>query len=537
MYGVKHEAELYRPAENFGDFATNIALKIAQKNGQSARDIALKIIENLQQDQPTAVQEITVAGPGFINFSLTDKALEALSQTAKITSFVGQKVVIETNNPNPFKDIHIGHAFNAVVADTIANLLERGGAEVHRVSYHGDVGLHVGMSLWAIFHHYGDKALEELSRISPQEAPEKLRDWYAFGAGMYQEEPACREDIGELAKQSFSPNGVTGQIYQVCKEWSFTYFDEVFKRLNNRSVERRYLESQADQSGRQVVEENIPKVFEESGGAIIFRGEKYGLHTRVFISKRDTTLYEARDLGLMRLKAKDYAPDKSYIITATEQKEYFNVVLKAAELAMPDLRTVTVNIPTGTVKLSTGKMSSRTGEVVTIEWLFDQIRTRVTALSNDPTIIDQTEVGATRYALLKTRLDSDVIFDLNQSVSLEGNTGPYLQYAHARACSILKKAENSSSTLLNVPLEPAERSLLRKFSEYTDALQKACQELMPHYICTYLYELAHGFNRFYEQNRVLDDPRQEVRLALVVRYQAILKDGLSLLGIPTPEQM
>lgn len=537
MYGVKHETELYRPAENFGDFATNIALKIAQKNGQSARDIALKIIENLQQDQPTEVQEITVAGPGFINFSLTDKALEALSQTAKITSFVGQKVVIETNNPNPFKDIHIGHAFNAVVADTIANLLERGGAEVHRVSYHGDVGLHVGMSLWAIFHHYGDKALEELSYISPEEAPEKLRDWYAFGAGMYQEEPACREDIEELAKQSFSPKGVTGQIYQVCKEWSFTYFDEVFKRLNNRPAERRYLESQADQSGRQVVEENIPKVFEESGGAIIFRGEKYGLHTRVFISKRDTTLYEARDLGLMRLKANDYAPDKSYIITATEQKEYFNVVLKAAELAMPDLRTVTVNIPTGTVKLSTGKMSSRTGEVVTIEWLFDQIRTRVTALSKDPAIIDQTEVGATRYALLKTRLDSDVIFDLNQSVSLEGNTGPYLQYAHARACSILKKAEDSSSTLLNVPLEPAERSLLRKFSEYTDALQKACQELMPHYICTYLYELAQGFNRFYEQNRVLDDPRQEVRLALVVRYQAILKDGLSLLGIPTPEQM
>ncbi len=536
LFGDNPEVELYRPAENYGDFATNVALKIAQKSDQPARETAEKIVDRLRQAPLASVKEISVAGPGFINLTLTDTALARLVETPVSTPFTGKTVVIETNNPNPFKDIHIGHAFNAVVADTLANLLEKGGAEVHRVSYHGDVGLHVGKSLWAIFHHYGDGAYEELQRLAPEQRPAKLRDWYAYGAGIYQEEPAAHEAVEALAKQSFAPESKVLQIYQTCKEWSFAYFDTVFQQLNNQPIERRYLESEADKVGREVVEANIGKVFEKSGGAIIFRGENYGLHTRVFISKHDTTLYEARDLGLLKLKARDYTPDSSYIVTAVEQKEYFKVVFKAAELAMPELPVNTVNIATGTVRLTTGKMSSRTGEVVTIEWLFDQIRKRVAVLTEDKEVSSQVEAGAIRYALLKSRLDSDIVFDINQSVSLEGNTGPYLQYAHARACSILKKVGEVATTI-DVSVEPAERSLLRKFSEYPEILQKAYQELMPHHICTYLYELAQSFNRFYESNRVLGDPRQAVRLALVHRYQAILKDGLSLLGIPAPEHM
>jgi arginyl-tRNA synthetase len=144
-------------------------------------------------------------------------------------------------------------------------------------------------------------------------------------------------------------------------------------------------------------------------------------------------------------------------------------------------------------------------------------------------------LGAVKYAFLKQRIGGDIIYDPKESVSLEGNSGPYLQYAHARARSILRKTETSTTDLTG--LEVGERNLLRKITEYSDVVDKAVTELMPHHIATYLYELAQEFNRFYEHNRVIGEPREAMRLALVKSYADTLKNGLSLLGIAAPEQM
>jgi arginyl-tRNA synthetase len=146
--------------------------------------------------------------------------------------------------------------------------------------------------------------------------------------------------------------------------------------------------------------------------------------------------------------------------------------------------------------------------------------------------------GALRYQFLKVRVGSDVVFDVNDAVSLQGNSGPYLQYAHARARSILQKAGPSAEVAADlVELQADERSLLRKLGEYAENADKAATELMPHYICTYLYELAQAFNRFYENNLVIGDPRQAVRLKLVATYADTLKSGLQLLGIAAPDHM
>lgn len=538
LFGQDVAVDLARPDEQFGDYATNVALQIAGKLNKNPREIADALVEKVK-DLPQ-ITEVTVAGPGFLNIKLSDEALWAEATADPAKTLDGKKVVIETNNPNPFKDIHIGHAFNSIVADTISNLLMAGGAEVHRVSYHGDVGLHVGKSLWAIFEEYGDKAPEELSKISEQDFPVKMREWYARGAGIYEEEPSIKEQVESFANASFAPEAAIKKVYDICREQSFKYFDKVFERLGSKPVEKRYLESETDKAGRAVVEAHVGKVFEKSDGAIIFPGEKYGLHTRVFISKRGHTLYEARDLGLIQLKAKDFSPEKSYIVTANEQKEYFRVVLKAAELAMPDIKTKTINIPTGTVKLTTGKMSSRTGQVVTIEWLFAQIEQAVRELTDKEETVRDSALAAIRYTMLKSRLDGDIIFDINQSVALEGNTGPYLQYAHARAKSIMRKAKSQNKEALSFKLSAlgsGERNLLRKISEYPEVVEKATAELMPHHICTYLYELAQKFNSFYEHNRVIGDPREAERLQLVGLYADTLKKGLALLNIPSPEQM
>ena len=537
LFGVEPSVQLTRPDEQFGDYATNVALQLAGQLGKSPQEIADQLASKLREILAPQVSEISVVSPGFLNLRLSDQSLLAAAHKPEHPNvYAGQTVVIETNNPNPFKDVHIGHAFNSVVADTLANLLEAGGAATHRVSYHGDVGLNVGKSMWAILKFLNGN-VANLDTLSEVERPKFLSQKYAEGAAAYEQDDLAKQDIERYAKESFTlTDPLFKQVYETCKSWSFSYIDQVLRLINSRPVERRYLESAADQAGRQIVEQHLGDVFEKSDGAIIFPGEKYGLHTRVFISGRNTTLYEARDLGLIQLKQKDFNPQASYIVTAVEQKEYFQVVLKAAELALPELAGVTRNIPTGTVKLTTGKMSSRQGTAINIRWLFETIEAALKARGAEAAGLHDGMVGALRYALLKNRLGSDVVFDVNEAISLEGNSGPYLQYAHVRARSIIKKSTLQPAEQIT-QLEPSERSLLAKMAEYPEIMERSVSELMPHLICNYLYELAQVFNSFYEHNRVIGDQRETERLMLVSSYADVLEEGLSLLGIPAPQQM
>lgn len=523
------EPELTRPDGQFGDFTTNVALQLAKQLDKPPREVAETVAAQLKDP---LIVKTEVAGPGFINIILSDKAIIDLALRKPEPSGLG-KVVVETNNPNPFKAMHIGHAFNAILGDTIANLLEAGGAETHRVSYHGDVGLHVGKSMWSILKWLdGDQA--KLQTIPENERNKFMSERYAEGAEAYEKNPAAKAAIDHLAEESFTQeDALYNTVYNTCKTWSFQGIDEIVKRLGNKPIERRYLESEADRLGVETVQKHTPGVFEKSDGAWLFPGEKHGSFNNVFVSSRGRGLYGARDLGLMQLKHRDFGAEKSYIVTAEEQRDYFKGVIKAAELCLPELTGVTVNISTGTVKLSSGKMSSRTGDVVDIAWLFDQLTTAVEARGG--TVSDDIIRGALRYEFLRVRIGSDVIFDVNESVSVNGNSGPYLQYAHARAKSILAKAKVQNVSADS--FEPDERNLLRKIGEYPEVAEVAVRELMPHHICTYLHELAQTFNRFYEKNRVLDDPREVVRLQLVQAYADTLKKGLELLSIPAPEKM
>lgn len=535
LFAIDIVPELSRPEPQFGDVATNVALKVAGMTGKKPRDVAEQLAAQLRELDDLI--EVSVAGPGFINLRFSDQALidQAKLSVTGLDSLKGQVVVIETNNPNPFKDLHIGHAYNCIIADTVANLLELGGAQVHRVSYHGDVGLHVGRSMWAIL-RWLDGDLSKLETVKAPERSAFMSERYVEGALADKEDKKAHEEIEAYAKQSFAPEGDYKVVYDTCKEWSFVYLMETVARLGSKPVEKRYLESQADAVGVKTVRENIGEVFAESNGAVVFAGEVFGLHTRVFIASRGTGLYEARDLGLMQLKNEDFHPAKSYIVTAEEQKEYFKVVIKAAELALPDFNGVTQNISTGTVKLSTGKMSSRTGEILNIEWLFDQLQNSMK--ERDGSGHDkETVVGALRYAMLRVRIGSDVVFDVDASLSLQGKSGPYIQYAHARACSIKVKSQVAAIDPSEATFDESERALAVKMSEYSEVTTRAMEDLMPHHICTYLYELAQAFNRFYESSRIIDDPREATRLLLVDRYQKTLAHGLGLLGIAAPEHL
>jgi arginyl-tRNA synthetase len=529
---VDTDVTLTRPEPQFGDFSCNVAMQLSKKLQKNPREIAEQIAQTLKNIPE--IKEVSVAGPGFLNITLADNVLVSMLDAQP--SHANKTVVIETNNPNPFKAMHIGHAYNAIIADTIANLIEHEGNHVYRVSYHGDVGLHVGRSMYALL-RYIDGDVAKLEQINPNERNTFMSRMYAEGSRAYKEDEDAKQAINDLAKQSFTrEDPIYAAVYDIIFAWSFEEIATNVARLGNKPVEKKFLESDADACGVKIVRDHTPGVFEESdGGALIFRGSDHGGFDNVFVGSNGLGLYGARDVGLIALKREQYHPDKSYIVTAEEQKDYFKGVLAAAALITPDEADVTTNISTGTVKLTSGKMSSRDGDVIEIGWLFEQIAGAIKARGGEVT--DDVVAGALRYAFLRVRIGGDVVFDINESVSIQGNSGPYLQYAHARASSILAKASGVPETVPAGEFDATERALLQKLTEYTEVVEKATNELLPHTICNYLYELSQAFNHFYEHAKVIGDDRESTRLWLVEKYRSTLAGGLEILGIVAPERL
>jgi arginyl-tRNA synthetase len=540
VFGVELGVELTRPAEQFGDFATNIALQLAGKLNKNPREIADQLVPALKSASDK-IAEITIAGPGFINLTLTDGALVDGLQHTPARPLDGQIVVAEYSDPNPFKVLHAGHLYTSVVGDAIANLLEQAGATVHRVNFGGDVGLHVGKTMWAVLQKLGGENPDKLSDVDENARSEWMAECYVIGNNAYDDDESAKAEMVALNKRVYQLHtendrgSALAQIYWTCRDWSYQYFDNFYASIGSH-FEKYYPESSVSELGLKTVREHVEQgVFEESEGAIIFRGEDYGLHTRVFINREGIPTYEAKDVGLIMTKWADYHFDKSVVITGNEQEQYMAVVLKAVEQFEPKLVAATSHLTHGLVKLAGGvKMSSRKGNIlraVDVIEVAAGANKELTGQDNTDTVL-----GAVKYAFLKSRMGGDIIYDPAESVSLQGNSGPYLQYAHARARSILAKAGDLELGQID-DLQPGERSLARKIGELDEVVAKATAELMPHHICTYLYELAQAFNSFYEHNRVIGDERQIVRLHLVSQYAETLKLGLNLLGIVAPDKM
>ncbi len=538
------KVELVRPDEQFGDYATNIALRLAKSVGKNPREIADAIAAELRSELADQVTEVTIAGPGFINVQLTDQALVALAKQDIGRSLDGMNIVVEYSDPNPFKPLHAGHLYTTLVGDMIARLTEVAGAKTTRINYGGDVGLHVAKSMWSILKHLGGEYPEKLAEVPEAERPAWLGARYVEGTSAYEDDESARAEIIAINKRVYALHVANdtepsfAQIYWTGRKWSYDYFAVLYKQLQITPFDRYIPESEITPLGIATVQEQLANgVYERSDNAVIFDGEKHGLHTRVFINSEGLPTYEAKDVGLSLTKWRDYQFDESIIITANEQLQYMQVVIASIAQFAPEPAKRTKHLVHGVVKMQGGvKMSSRKGNVITALEILEAARQAGAETGTDPN--EDTILAAVKYAFAKNRIGSDIAYDPKESIALEGNSGPYLQYAHARARSILAKSDVPTVALSDdVAFEADERGLLRKISEYSEAVDKSVADLMPHHICTYLYELAQTFNRFYENNQVMGDPRQEVRLNLVSRYADALKAGLQLLGISAPDRM
>jgi arginyl-tRNA synthetase len=539
VFNVDHVVVLTRPDEQFGDFSTNIALQLAKKVGQKPTEIANALASELKKD--SALTAVQVAGPGFLNLTLSEDALAAGLQNDVSALSADQRVLLEYSCPNPFKELHTGHLYQTIAGDAVGRMLEATGATVYRANFGGDVGLHVAKCLYGIIDTLGGEKPAELANVPESERAEWLSRAYVAGAKAYEENDQAKARIETINADIYVLHTMEdhesdfAKIYWQCRNWSYDYFNAFYKSIDVVAFDKYYPESTTTEPGMELVKAHTPDVFVESEGAVVYQGEDAGLHTRVFVTSKGLPTYETKDLGVILSEVKDFEYSRRILITGNDQSDYMKVVFAALHAIDAALAAKQTHHTHGTVRFGTGqKMSSRLGNVTRAVEVIDTVSQAVEA--NDDELRHQITLGAVKYSFLKHRIGGDIAFDVNESVSLEGNSGPYLQYAHARARSILKKAPDFEAAGLH-ELTPPERSLARKLTEYPEVIEQAVTELLPHHICTYLYELAQVFNRFYEQSRVIGDEREALRLTLVRAYAITLEQGLGLLGIAAPDSI
>ena len=538
------DTNLEQPADfKFGDYSTNVAMVAAKTAGLNPKDLAEKIAEQIRLSNNPNVKDVQVAGGGFINFYLSEEFFaESLRAILKAgdnygcnQALSGRKVVVEYTDPNPFKEFHIGHLMSNSIGEALSRIIEANGAETKRACYQGDVGLHVAKTIWGYFQ------AEEKENLD-------IHDWgkfYVMGSKAYEADEETKKEINDINRQVYGrTNDKTNQAYDLGRQASLEYFAEIYKRLGT-SFDFYFFESETEKIGKKMVEVGLSKgIFEKSDGAIVFRGEKFdeSMHTRVFVNSLGLSTYEAKDLGLAKLKFERYPYDLSVLVTGNEVLDYFRVMLKALDLLEPELAAKARHVAHGMLRLPTGKMSSRTGEVITAVSLIEEVKKRVLEKTSErelpvekkEEIAEKVAIGAIKFSILKQSPGRDIVFDFDRSLSLEGDSGPYLQYAYTRAKSVLAKADKEIVDFTQGEEPMVIEKLLIKLPA---VVERSFQELAPQHIVTYLVNLASSFNSYYAKNKIIGSENEAYRLVLTRAVAQTLKSGLTLLGIPVLEEM
>ena len=549
------EIVLEHPADAaHGDFATNVAMALARETKANPRELALKLVDELRKNKIEYVEHVEVAGPGFINFYLSKlyyaKALEYALKRKDLygssNEWRGRKMLVEYTDPNPFKVFHIGHLMSNAIGESIARLISSQGAKVRRMCYQGDVGLHVAKTLWAV---RKDEEKIPSKRAPLSERTAFLGECYVKGSNAYEDDPTAKSEIEALNKAVFEgKDRKLMKIYKLGRKWSLQHFEEIYEKLGTK-FDYYVLESEVVHDGEAIVEEYLDKgVFEKSEGAVVFKGEKFDpkLHTRVFINSQGLPTYEAKELGLNTKKWKKVRPDRSIVITANEQSDYFRVVMKALELILPEARKVTEHVSHGMLRFTDGKMSSRKGNIITGESLLRDIESLVYEKLKDREMDEKKKketaeivaVAAIKYSILKQVASSDIVYDFEKSISFEGDSGPYLLYTAVRAQSVLEKAKKEGIKA-KLSSDKEADSLARQIARLPEVVSRAALEKAPHLVATYLIELASMFNAWYAHTTIVDknDADSSHKVAVTQAVRIALENGIKILGMRIPERM
>lgn len=531
---------------NNGDYSTNVAMVCAKKIGKNPRELAEKIITEISTRQDlVGIEKIEVAGSGFINFYLSKeyfksiliKITEENNQWGNSTLNLGKNILVEHSSPNLFKPFHIGHLMNNTIGESIVQLAKSSGAEVTTMTFPSDISIGIAKAIFTL--------LEKIKH-GPIDVGNEIVEYgnaYVEGTRRYEEDKTIHERVKEIADNLYSQKpSDEWDMFVKCKAINISYFEQMTKRLGSKFDSYEY-ESEAGVKGSEIVEDNTPKVFTKSEGAIVYIPDesRKDINTAVFINSQGNPTYEAKDLGLLSIKFNKYLPDISIFITDNQQVSHFEVVLDAARKINTSWAEKSLHVSHGRMSFKGEKMSSRLGGVPIAEELLNAVGEDI--IKRSPDLSKETQdmiaIAAIKFSILRAAAGKDINFDPEISLSFEGDSGPYLQYTTVRSFSLIQKAkeagllpafENTSSEITNL------EKILEKFP---GIVERSTIEWSSHHIVSYLLVLAQAFNSWYANTKIIDkeNPETPYNLCLTQAVSQTLKNGLKLLGIETPEKM
>ena len=541
------KVELAHPELVFGDYTVNSAMVYAKELAKNPRELAEIFVKGLGQVE--GIEKVDIAGPGFINISLSKEVVRAeITRINDIkyfeTKYSGKKVLIEHSSPNLFKPFHIGHLMNNTIGEAIVRMTRAGGGEVATMSFPSDVSLGIAKAMYIV---EKDGRLKVLGNPGADDIV-YLGEAYTKGVAYYDEHLEEQQSIKELADKIYSEEY---PLYELCKNINIDYFLNTTKGLGSEFDSLVY-ESESGARGKNIISNNINKPFVQSQGAVVYipDEDRKDINTTVFINSQGNPTYAGKDIGLIDLKFEKYNPDTSVYVTDNEQIPHFRTVFAAAEQideVWHGRVSKSLHVPHGRMTFKGSKMSSRLGGVPLaediIQVVMDEVRERsggrVAGLSSEDKekLFKDISLAAIKFSILRSKPGQNINFDPETSLSFEGDSGPYVQYTHARLCSLLAK---SGGILPKQDMAEPITDTERKLAQFESISKNAINEFAPQYIVTYLFELCQVFNSYYAQNHIVvegDSFGTAHRLWVVEQVKSVIARGLEMLAVGAPEQM
>ncbi len=531
------------PDPRLGDYAFP-CFKLDNNPHQAAQSLQQKI------KVPHYIQKIEVAGP-YLNFYLNPTIIAEQSiteiQTQKKQYGAGKekkKVVVEFCSPNTNKPLHLGHIRNMAIGDAVCRLLSFQGNTVHPVSVINDRGIHICQSMLA-YQKWGN------NKAPDKKSDHFVGDYYVLFSKHAQEDENLKNEAQELLLKWERNDKSTRALWKKMNTWVLKGFTQTYKRFGVR-FEKEYYESTYYTKGKDVVLEGLKEgIFvKDHTGAVTALLETYNIPNKVLLRGDETSLYMTQDLYLAGMRYKDYTFDKMIYVVASEQNLHFRQLFQILELLRRPYAKSMYHLSYGLVNLPSGRMKSREGTVVDADDLLDEVASlaeqevqkRYTHLSEKERKqrAEFIALGAVKFFVLKVDPIRDMVFNPEESISFDGETGPYLQYTHARACSILRKAKIKPKTAKYSLLKhPLEQRVLKILAQFPQRIQETAESYKLHLLCRYLLDLAQAFNELYHALPVISEDKElmKSRLALVDSVRQVLENGSNLLGIHAPEEM
>jgi len=539
----------------FGDYQANGIMGAAKRLKTNPRELAAAVVKQLDL---ASIAEVEIAGPGFLNLKLKDSWLASSlnSRTSMLaTTDKPQVVVVDYSSPNLAKEMHVGHIRSTIIGDATVRMLEALGHRVIRQNHVGDWGTQFGMLVTYL------RELDDTDDAA-QSALADLEEFYRAAKAQFDSDPqfAERSRLAVVALQAGDPE--VRALWQRFIELSLSHCQVLYERLGTTLSPNDVMAESAYNDSLPGVIESLRErdlLSESDGAQCVFLDEfkgKDGNVLPVIVQKSDGGyLYATTDLAAISHRSKTLNADRVMVFTDARQVLHFRQIYAVAKAAGFDSDKVSLeHYPFGAMLGADGKpFKTREGSVVKLSNLLDEAfergRAAVTkaAQLTDPEEINAAAnaigIGAVKYADLSKNRTSDYIFDWDAMMSFDGNTAPYLQYAFARIQSIFARGEVTAKQAADMQIEslsePAEHQLAATVLRVQEVVEQSVAEGMPHYLCTYLYELASRFMTFYEACPILKSTgtQRQSRLALAAQTAEVLKNGLGLLGIETVERM